>query len=47
MAADPYGMGHKAANNAGIDDTGSGGMRNPVGLGVCIDIFRIGYSQLL
>jgi len=47
IGADPYGMGHKAASNAGIDDTGSGGMRNSVRLGACIDMFRIGYSQVL
>jgi len=47
MGVDPSALGHQASNNAGIDDTGSGGMLNSVGLGACIDMFRIGYSLVL
>ena len=39
--------GHKESNNAGIDDTGLGGTLSPARLGACMDMFRVGYSQVL
>lgn len=37
FGGDAYTLGHKASNNAGIDETGSGGMPNSVGEGACMN----------